>query len=164
MINLSFNKESLSLKKDFKYVLIDALYCNDIKGEVTNLDKKNTLMDIRARVFPFTDTPFAEFIPKESRFEVSQIRKKKIDEFQVNQVNVFSSDTGLLIVISERIFISFILKFDFEMLTDSITGLINVEYWNSLIREFDPQEIAIILSPGVNSQIDFDGSGLYEVS
>ncbi len=163
MKNISLNKEPIELAVGIKYIVIDALYINEIKLEIANLTSDNILNKIRSTVFPYTDTPFAEYMPIENVFTVDKI--KKVDYDQIISVNssMFSVDSGVIVFINEKIFINFTSKFDYEELVDSSIELLNVAYWSSIVNDFNFSDTAVIVSPGINSSIEFDGSGTYKI-
>ena len=43
----------------------------------------------------------------------------------------------------------------------SLIEPINISYWESITKQFELADIGLILSPGINSNIDFIGSGTY---
>jgi len=46
---------------------------------------------------------------------------------------------------------------------DSPVGLLNLDYWSSIIDHFNLLDVAIIVSPGINTDSDFNGSGIYKL-
>lgn len=162
MENISLNKEAVELKSGKKYIIIDALYINYIKEEISNLNIKNLTDEIRSKVFPYTDTPFAEYIPKENIFDIEHIRK--IDYDQIKDIkSVLSSDSGILVFISENLLVDFISKFDYEELVNSSTDLININYWKSITTDFNLSDVAIVVSSGIDTELEFDGGGTYKI-
>lgn len=163
MKNISLTKEPIELAVSIKYIVIDALYINEIKLEIANLTNDNILNEIRSTVFPYTDTPFVEYIPMENVFTVDKIKKVNYDQIDSDNNSMFSVDSGVIVFINEKIFINFTSKFDYEELVDSPTELLNVAYWRSIVNDFNLSDTAVIVSPGVNSSIEFDGSGTYKI-
>lgn len=163
MKNISLNKEPIELAVNIKYIVIDALYINEIKLEIANLTNDNILNEIKNTVFPYTDTPFAEYMSMENVFTVDKIKKVDYDQINLDNSSMFSVDSGVIVFIKEQIFINFISKFDYEELVDSSTELLNVAYWGSIVNDFNISDTAVILSPGINSSIEFDGGGTYKI-
>ncbi len=164
MKNISLNGEALKFSVENKYIIIDALYLNDIKEKFSSLDKRNLLKDIKEKIFPFTDTPFAEFIPTKLFFDPGKIKKVDNEELPSNSKNIFSTDTGLIIFIQEKLLKEFLDFYDYEDLVDSPTETINVEYWDKITSNFKLDNIGLLLAPGINSGFDFEGSGTYEIT
>lgn len=162
MKNISLNKESIELAVDTKYIVIDALYINNIRLEYPDLISNDPFNEIRRKVFPYTDTPFAEYTSREPVFTVDKIKKADYDQSDSGG-NMFSTDSGVIVFVNEKIFIDFILKFDYDELVDSAAELLNLAYWNSIVKDFKLSDFAIIVSPGVNSEVEFDGSGTYKI-
>lgn len=160
MKNLSINNESLELSIGNQYYIIDALYLTDIKKEflITNTLPK----DIRKEIFQYTDTPFAQYKPKETIFKINQFIKVDYDDIILEDFSFFSTDTGLIIFILEDIFVEFLKDFNFENLVDSQNELINKQYWEQLISKFNVKSIALVLAEA-DSENDFDGSGTYKI-
>lgn len=163
MKNISTDKENIALAVNNKYIIIDPLYINDIKLDVEDLAKDNIFNEIRRVIFPYTDTPFAEYIPRKEIFTLEEIEKVHYDMINNADRTMFSTDSGVILFIKEDCFIDFISKFDYDELTDSSKELLNFDYWNYVSSNFDLVDCAIIVSPGINSGVAFDGSGLYKV-
>ncbi|WP_428232707.1 hypothetical protein [Flavobacterium sp.] len=160
MKSLPNNNEPLELSINKQYYVIDALYLTEIKSEFL---KANILpKDIRNEVFPYTDTPFALYKPNESTFYINQIIKVDYDEVVLEDFSFFSTDTGLIVFITEDILVEFLKDFNYEDLVDSENELIDEKYWKQLVRKFDTTDVGLILAD-VNSENDFDGSGTYRV-
>ncbi len=161
--NISLNKEPIELECGIKYIIIDALYLNDIRQGLSCLNNNNISDEIRSKVFPYTDTPFAEYTPTTDIFTLNQI--KKIDYGQLESVDksILSTDSGVLIFINEKILIDFVSKYDYGEFVNSETELLNLDYWSSIVNNYNMQEIAVIVSPGINSGVEFDGSGSYRI-
>lgn len=160
--NLSLNKESLQLNIGKTYILIDALYLNEIKVEKSRINSNNFLQEIRDEIFPYTDTPFAEYKANESIFEIRMIMKVDYKDVVLGNKSFFSTDTGLIALIDEKLLLDFLDFYDYDELVDSLDKPINVEYWKKLHAQYG-QDIGLLLSPGINSGFDFDGSGTYKV-
>ena len=100
-MNISRTGEDITLRSNEYYILIDGLYLNEIKK--FDLDTDNYEKEIRQNILPFTQCPFAKIIlPGEKliKFRVDYITSAGNEETN----ECFSSDTGLLIFISEKIF------------------------------------------------------------
>lgn len=163
MNNISLNKETLELRRGIQYIVVDALYINDIKEEISNLSSENIVSEIRNKVFPYTDTPFAEYIPTESIFNLEQIKKVDYNQIKTIDKSVLSTDSGVLIFIAEKLFENFVLKFDYGDLVNSSTNLINIDYWNSITSDYILSDVAILVSPGIDVGVEFDGGGTYKI-
>ena len=78
MMNISLNKEPIKVNRNVEYIVIDALYIDDIKEKLLELRKDNIISEIKEKIFPYTDTPFAEYIPKNNEVNLNQIKKVEI--------------------------------------------------------------------------------------
>ena len=146
-----------------KYIVIDALYINEIRAELAHLKRDDIFNEIRNIVFPYTYNPFAEFIPEEKVFRIDQIKNVDFDKIDVDDIGVFTTDSGVVIFVNKELFLDFVLKFDYDELVDSSTDLLNLDYWNSIINDFNLFDVAIIVSPGINTGTHFQGSGIYKL-
>jgi len=163
MKNISLNGEPIELSVTIKYIVIDALYINEISAELAHLKRDDIFDEIRNIVFPYTNTPFAEYIPEEKVFNLDQIKNVDHDKIDVNDIGVFTTDSGVVIFANKELFLDFASKFDYDELMDSSTDLLNLDYWNSIIDDFNLFDVALIVSPGINTSADFQGSGIYKL-
>lgn len=161
MSNISADNQSISLKAQEKYIVIDPLYLDEIKENLDLLDKENLLKEIRQKVFEYTENPFIEYIPLSESFNLNLVSRAS-DSFTSNTKDVVCTDTGMLIFINENIFLSFISRFSYGELTDSLIDIINQVYWTELISLYEPYSVGLIIAPGTG--FEFDGSGLFKIS
>ena len=163
-MNISLNKEPIKVNRNVEYIVIDALYIDDIKEKLLELRKDNIISEIKEKIFPYTDTPFAEYIPKNNEVNLNQIKKVEIISYEeMMSTNTFSVDSGILIFINKKNLINFISDFSYNELINSITDILNINYWKDITNNYLYEDIAMILSPGVESGVDFDGSGIYKI-
>lgn len=164
--NISENGTNLELRKGFKYLIIDALYLEEIKENLNiqkNLNFDELKKQIKEKVFPFNDTPFAEFYMKENQFRIETIKKMNNNN-KISLEKQFSSDTGLVLLFTVSNFRFVLENFDYEKFTDSQLTLVNHNYWSNLIGVLEENTIGTIIAPGVNSGYDFEGGGTYCVN
>jgi hypothetical protein len=114
MDNISLNKEPIELITGAKYIVIDALYIDDIKQRMAALNSDNILVEIRQKIFPYTDTPFAEYIPLKSTFTLDQIKKVDFDTIKLGDYSILSTDSSVLIFINEELLQDFASKFEYH--------------------------------------------------
>ncbi|MEZ4772744.1 MAG: hypothetical protein R3D00_06130 [Bacteroidia bacterium] len=165
MNNVSTNGESLSLLPEKRYYVIDALYLNDIKDKINSLDQANLDQEIREKVFAFprTDTPFVKYASNRNIFSIEQIKKVNYNE-EMAKDTIFSTDTGMILLIEQGILIDFMQNFDYDTLTDSLTDLIDIKYWDELTNRYAPGLVNLAIAPGIQSGFDFEGSGTYKIT
>jgi hypothetical protein len=163
MTNLSQNKETVTLNLAKKYIAIDGLYVNHIRNGMASLEGNTTLPRVREIIFPYTETPFAEFWPKKKSFNIDDIKAIPSDSVEGVVMDVFSTDTGLILLINETIFFEVISVFDYNVVVDTDQGLVNSEYWESIQSKFQFGDLALIVSPGMDEGVDFEGSGTYRI-
>jgi hypothetical protein len=158
--NISLNKEDIQLNVG-RYLVVDALYLNEIK-EYFKINKVlNSIDDIRKLVFPYTNSPFAEYNSENAVFCIIQIKKIDVEKVDICEKKCFSVDSGLILFLQDSVLYDFLYKYDFEELVESNSEIINMKYWESLVASFDFKSIAAIVSPGIDSGFEFDGSGIY---
>lgn len=160
MNNLSIDSQPIKLRAREKYIVIDPLYLDDIRENLTLLDKNNLLLEIKEKVFLYTDNPFIEYVPLSEYFNINLI--SKVNDFDTIKGNdVVCTDSGMIIFINERVFLSLISRFSYGELTDSLTEIINQTYWKELMSIYDPYNLGLIIAPGLG--LEFDGSGVYRI-
>jgi hypothetical protein len=163
MKNFSTNKEAINLKSGTKYIVIDALYINDIRQELSNIREKFKIDEIRSKVFPYTNTPFAKYTPLMDTFTLPQIRKVDFARIDDEEKSVLSTDSGVLIFIAENVFSDFVSKFDYYELVNSEIDLLNTDYWRTMVKNYNMTDVALVVAPGIGSGVDFEGSGTYRI-
>lgn len=169
MANISLKGEDIFLKTKNSYFFIDAMYLNDVKNELNSIDYDSIENDIKVKIFPYTETPFALIIIGDSgenksdglkQIEINKIKKTGNEEVDNRY---FSTDTGLVVIVEKSIFLDFLKHFDYDTLVEGMSQLINISYWTDLEKRFGVYNCGLILSPGVNKGFDFDGSGVYKL-
>ena len=158
MKNISFQDNDIILEKDSNYIVIDPLYISEINNNV--IVETSDFNQIRKDCFPYTATPFTTFKSNLNTFSINRI--KRSDDID-NNLNLFSIDSGSVIFIKENIFFDFITSFNYNELFESSVDLINQDYWNLITNEYKVNSVGIILSTGINSNYEFDGSGTYKI-
>lgn len=166
MINLSLYGEDILIKVGKLYYVIDALYLQKIKEELPNISINDIEAEIKSKIFPYTEAPFAIISFNNTgdllaSIKVSQI--KKGDEENISTTS-FSTDTGLVIIIEKPIFLDFLNLYDYDKLVEGDIELLNKDYWEQLQQNFGIYQCGVILAPGTKSEFDFDGSGLYKIT
>lgn len=161
-MNISINKEPIKVKNNIEYIVIDALYIDDIREKWSELEKDDIINEIRNKVFPYTDTPFAQYISKNDTIGIEQIKRhNNISNEDIITPNMFSVDSGILIFINRNKIINFVSNFSYNELINYEIGVLNINYWKVITSDYSYEDIALILSPGIGSGIDFEGSGTY---
>lgn len=164
MKNFSANGEPLGSSIGKSYLLIDALYLNDIRDRIQEINIENLTQEIREKIFPFTDTPFAEYIADTPLFHIERIKKVNYEDFIPGDTSFFSTDTGLLIFVRKEILYQLLDAFDYDQLTGSSKEIINSNYWKLLVSQYDLTDLGLVLSPGIDAGYDLTGSGTYKIS
>lgn len=165
MANMSLHGEDISIVVGKSYYVIDALYLDKIKEELSNISIASDIEEeIKSKIFPYTEAPFAIISINSGNLlasiKVSDI--KKSNDENINARN-FSTDSGLVVIIEKSIFIDFINLFNYDKLVEGETELLNKGYWEQFQKNFGEHQCGVILAPGTNSEFEFDGSGLYEI-
>lgn len=169
MHNISLASDDVILNPGGSYYVIDTLYLNDIRENLPALPSDGLEAFIRQNIFPDAGYPFA-LIDTHQYTEEIVVRVGNIsavsDQFAEADIDAcFVTDTGLIAFIRKEIFIDLVAIFDFYDLVDvdDHHEPVNVTYWNRIAGRYHPNDIALMLSPGVGSGYDFVGSGLYAV-
>jgi len=163
-MNISLKGEDVYLNSASCYYIIDALYLNTIKEEINSINVDFIEAEIKEKIFPYLNAPFAivNFLQSNTELEVIGVHRiKKVSDEQLNSY-CFATDTGLVIFCEKSMFAAFVQAFSYYDLIDVMNGPINTSYWQAVVSPFGSYNCALILSPGINKGFDFDGSGLYE--
>jgi hypothetical protein len=163
MNNCSLNGEDIILLPEKQYYVIDALFLNDIRLGMGNVRFDKFDQDVEAKIFPHTVAPFAKFRFHENRFSISSIKKFLLLDTSSIENTVFSSDTGLILIIEESIMELFVTIFNYDDLVDSIHEIVNIDYWKDLTSSYPLGFIGLIIAPGIGSGYEFEGSGIYKI-
>jgi hypothetical protein len=161
MYNISLDSEPIKLKSNTVYYLIDGLYIDNINEGLPLLDSNDIDTEIRRKLFPYTDDPFAKFRSLSNEFSLSQI--KDADQTEPVDNTFFGSDTGLILIINELVFFQFIKQFNYGDLVDSDKDIIDYKYWENITMGYEFEDVGLIISAGEKSPFDFKGSGGYKV-
>jgi hypothetical protein len=164
MNNTSLMGEDITLCAGKNYYVIDALYLNDVKVGLSDLQKDKTDEKIAREIFPYTTAPFAKILMHRDSFQVHSIIKVRHEDLLPDGGNCFSSDTGLVLLIEQSHLISFVKAYNYDDLVDSHIEDINLGYWNNITSGINRNEIGLILAPGMGSGYEFEGSGLYKIN
>ncbi|EMQ95200.1 hypothetical protein D778_02721 [Xanthomarina gelatinilytica] len=104
--------------KKEKYILIDALYFNDIKNYLSKERNQINLNEIRKNVFPYMDSPFAEYVGSFKGKCIKPILKET--ENSVNDLKTLSSDTGVILIINVDKIYDAIKNYNYDDLVDGV--------------------------------------------
>lgn len=164
MMETSLNfGEVVKLIANETYIVIDALYLNEIKEHRSLLVSDSWKDNVRTIAFPYVDNPFAIYKSKREQFVIAQIKEVKFDPELAYDPSVFSSDTGIILFLAEKHLSEFVQNYDYETLTDSLIDLLNLNYWKNLILNYPAGEVAIVFSQGIDTLSDLNGSGIYQI-
>ena len=163
MENISLNGEPLKVDSGCIYVIIDALYLNDIKAALPDTKDSQSLSELRRSVFQHTETPFSERKFDFDILSIDRIKKVLNHDLHKSKHIYFSSDTGLVVVIKKEILFLFIKDYNYEQLVDDAVQPVSIDYWRSVVKALKATDVGLILAPGVESGYEFDGSGTYEI-
>jgi len=119
MTNISLNMEPLELNYGETYLIIDAIYLNEIREANLIVNSQDLLEIIRKEVFPHTDTPFSEYKALQSYFDVNKIKKIESTNVPIDKQSWFSTDTGLLVLVNVQILSQIIVGFSYNKLVDT---------------------------------------------
>lgn len=164
MNNVSLKGEDLLLSAGKYYYLIDALYLGDIQAKYEYLRKDRLEQEIKEKVFPYTDAPFAKIKLSDGLFQIESISKIDFNDLSSNDKNCFSSDTGLILLIEESLFSTVVGICNYDNLVDSKIEEINSEYWTKITSKLPENTIGLILAPGIDSGYEFEGGGIYRIN
>ena len=166
MRNISLNGEDLTLGIGKGYIVIDVLYLEDLNGAIIT-DYENLLNnpDVE-KVFPYIGhlNAYLKFDNDKDEYmniHITSIKKSTFENNLFARSKSFPTDTGLIMCIHEKVFEDILKIFSYDKLLDSLTEIINLEYWDELVNSYPRFDLGLISAPGIDSGFDFDGSGFY---
>ncbi len=164
MRNISFlNNNTIKIKAEQSYIVIDALYLMDIKENLDKIDEIELINSIRKICFPYTDIPFAEITTSKPIFTIDNFKKNdNYEDVNISNNSLLSTDTGLLIFINKKILIRFIELFDYDWLVSSLTDIINIGYWDGITEQFNETDLGLMMSQSEEEGI-LCGGGVYRI-
>ncbi len=163
MSNISIKGERLILDKG-SYIIIDGLYLNDVRDYIKSKEQRSdlTIDELRSEAFPHTNAPFVIIhIDENIEFDLGRFKKVEYSRISNCTDKYLSTDTGLLLFIKKEKLLEFVVRYEFDRLVD--LDPIDGDYWSSIIEDFNDNEIGLIVSPGIHSEYEFDGGGLYQI-
>ncbi|SFE33916.1 hypothetical protein SAMN05518672_105328 [Chitinophaga sp. CF118] len=161
-MNISVNGGQIKLNIDKVYFVIDVLYCTKIKKNINVLDASNFGKDIKVKLFPDLDTPYAKFLNRNNLFSIEFIQYLDEDIDSSDAALCFATDTGLIVFVEESIFIDFISNSDYDQFVDAATSS-KIDYWAMLEAKYTPGDIALVLAAGEDSGYEFSSGGVYKI-
>lgn len=163
MNNISTNGEPIRIEAGVRYIIIDAMYLNDIKEKELDINSVDYWQNAKDDLFPYTDSPFAVTVFTTDTLHINQIKKNDNEEF-AEDPSLFSTDTGLILILKDEILHSFIKIYDYEKLVDCmVADFLNAAYLQTLAGNFNLTDFAIVMAPGIDTGFDLDGSGIYSI-
>lgn len=162
MNTLPLKGESIHLRKGNTYIIIDALYLNDIR---LNLDKINLgdLRNVKESVSPYNKFPFG--IINLKGYGLFEINVKDIlsTDYDNGDESCFSSDTGLVLIFRVSDLVFFVSMIDYDSLADNALSPEKFTFWDELRKIGGEETCALLLAQDVKSGYDFNGSGIYKI-
>ena len=131
--------QGIPLVPDTTYVFIDALYIKEFKNVEDSVLESTSLTDWRALVFPYCGDPYAVFTADTPYFDLARIIYFSEPEATAYGLQQFCSDTGMILLIAEAIFLSVVAEFDIEALIDSIEEMAEHTSWTALREKYPSQ-------------------------
>lgn len=169
MRNVSLHSERITLNPGSRYFVIDTLYVNDLARE--DLPSVGPDAFIRDRVFsyPHAQTMFVLIDIRERSEElvvhVGDILSVTDEVAEANVDSCFVTDTGLIVFVREENLSDLVSALDFYELVDTNGAheTVDLEYWDRIAGRYHLNDLALMVSPGLDSGYEFVGSGLYMI-
>lgn len=161
MPEANYSHERVELIANERYFVIDPLYLKRIKIHRMLVAERKWL-DLQQVAFPHGENSFALFSSKKSFFAVEMVRDNT-DEDQDPDFRCISVDSGsiLFIVLDHMETVLFRLEYD-ELFSDPIS-IVSIKHLIDVARNLPKGAVALLLSPGTTSGVDFIGSGSYRL-
>lgn len=169
MASIDDYRNEVILKTAVTYFVMDALLLNDLKSNIDVLDKENYKEEIEIRLFPYCYFPFLtlKISSQESKVKLYSNQIRGVEEKEIpmlsSEDHPFTSETGILIFIVENKLTKFLKLFDYDLLVNSDTDILNWEFWNAIVKEFEENEIEMLLASDAKGENEFCGDGVYKI-
>jgi hypothetical protein len=153
--------ENVDIKLDKgKYIVLDGLYVNLIKEFMNTSLHPLSINRIKDEVFPYSDIPFGIYEFKSNvEIGLKDIKRTRFENITNASDHYISIDSGIMVFISFDIFFKFIELFDYNELVKKEP--INEGFWNIITESINSNKVGLVLSPGINFNFEFEGSGIY---
>jgi len=146
-----------------KYVFIDALYVDDFKSIDPSILSSTSLAELRKIVFPYTGDPYSLIESNTNEFDLSRIKYFPDPEAEGHELNQFCSDTGVILVVEEGVFLSVVQDFDSdvsEALEDHIEKPTISNKWTNLTDKYKDK---LFYFSTVEIDEDYAGGGNFQI-
>ena len=162
--------KEIEIFKKGKYVIVDPLYLNQIRDSIENLDEicedLDLLYQLENEAFPYSGGYILGYLDiknDNTRINVSDFKNSKPEQLDVPQNKVkyclFTTDSGVVIICEIKTLLKLSQYADYDLLF-SKEGIDEI-YFESLKKQLSENSLWILSTPGINHNIDFDGSGVY---
>ncbi len=153
-----------------KYVVVDPLYLDQIRDTVENTrevcEGLDLLYQLENEAFPYSGGFILGYLNIENenvKINVSEFKKIK-PEFLENPQDkerycLFTSDSGVVMICEIKRLLRLSEILDFDLLFDD-KGVVE-EYLGNVRRQLSEYNIWALSTPGINQNVEFDGSGVY---
>ena len=141
--------------------MIDALYISSMQKLEGSFDSELRNLHL---LFPYTDIPFAKYYAHEQVFYVERIKAISYDAIGTDKSQCLGVDSGVTLFIHADIFTIFAHNFSYDDLFSDPSQIYNENYWQLITDAYHRSYVACILSSGIGSGVDFDGSGTYKIT
>jgi hypothetical protein len=146
-----------------KYVFIDALYVDDFKNIDPSILLNTNLVELRKIVFPYTGDPYSLIESDISKFDLSRIKYFPDPEAEGDELNQFCSDTGVILIVEDEVFLSVIQDFDSNVsdaLEDHIEKPTTSNKWTELTDKYRDK---LFYFSTVEIDEDYAGGGNFQI-
>ncbi len=139
------------------YIVIDPLYIMDIK-EYISVNGFLEIEENKDKVFPYpcTEYPYS-ILENKDIFKIENVKKIIDINLIINKSFVFATDTGVILIIRQDLFLEFVKEFDYDSFVSDSINVFDFEYWEYFSKKY---KSGFILS-NYKSNFEFDGSGLF---
>ena len=153
-----------------KYVIVDPLYLDQIRYSIENIDNicegLDLLYQLESEVFPYSGgyiLGYLDIKKDNSMISVMDFKKSKPEDLPDPQNKdrfcLFTTDSGIVIICEIHSLLKLSEYVDYDLLVNE-EG-IDEGYLENLKTQSSENNLWILSTPGINHNIDFDGSGVY---
>lgn len=136
-----------------RYILIDALYFDDLKKNILENKNQINLNEIRKNVFPYMNSPFAEYVGNLESKCLKPILMETDNSF--NDLKTLSSDTGVILIVNVDKIYDIIKDYNYDNIIDNALNDMPFDSLKKGIRILDKKCILY--------KNEFSGGGTFRI-
>jgi len=157
----NFSHDRVELIANERYLVIDPLYLKAINSHRV-LAIGGKWLELQQVAFPYGENSFALFSIKKTFFSAEMIRDSNAEE-QDLEFMTLSVDSGAILFIGLDHLEAVLSRLEYDELFSDPISTVSSRHLLNVTRDIPKGAVALLLSPGTTSDVDFIGSGTYRL-